>query len=155
MPAYEPTEPDRRIVESMASYGIDHHEICKVILNPRTGKPIAPKTLRRAFREELDTGMTKANAKVAESLFVQAVGAPAVLNGDGKVLREEQKRVPACGIFWAKTRMGWREPQVIQHSGAIGSYDLSKLSDEQIKQIETILSQAAIAPGDQTRTSET
>ena len=33
-----------------------------------------PKTLRKHYRDELDTGQVKASAKVAESLFRKAVG---------------------------------------------------------------------------------
>jgi hypothetical protein len=33
-----------------------------------------PKTLRKHYRDELDTGQVKASAKVAESLSRQAVG---------------------------------------------------------------------------------
>jgi hypothetical protein len=33
-----------------------------------------PKTLRKHYRDELDTGQVKASAKVAESVFRKAVG---------------------------------------------------------------------------------
>jgi hypothetical protein len=109
MPAFEPTDRDRAQVETLASYGVEHEDICLLVINPRTGKPIAPKTLRQAFRAELDTGMIKANAKVAESLYVQAVGAPAAFDAQGRKLRNEIPRNVTAGIFWAKTRMGWKE----------------------------------------------
>jgi phage terminase small subunit len=42
--------------------------------------------------------------------------------------------------------MGWKEPkQEVGHSGAVGSYDLSKLSDDELKRVEAILSRAAIS----------
>lgn len=119
-PTYEPTEADRRQVETLASYGVKEDDICLLIINPQTGKPIAPKTLRRAFRVELDTGMVKANAKVGESLFMQAVGAPAVFDANGNKIRAELPRNVAAGIFWAKTRMGWREKSELELSGNNG-----------------------------------
>jgi hypothetical protein len=38
------------------------------------GREQRPKTLRKHYRDELDTGQVKASAKVAESLFRKAVG---------------------------------------------------------------------------------
>jgi hypothetical protein len=117
---YEPNDDDRRKVETLASYGVKEDDISLLILNPHTGKSIAPKTLRKAFRLELDTGMVKANAKVGESLFTQAVGAPAVFDAAGNKIRAEVPRNVAAGIFWAKTRMGWREKSELEVSGQNG-----------------------------------
>ena len=49
----------------MAGYGVPETDIARVL-------GIDPKTLRRHYREELDTGHVLANAKVAESLFRKA-----------------------------------------------------------------------------------
>jgi hypothetical protein len=44
------------------------------------------------------------------------------------------------------TRMGWKEPpQEQKFSGAIGTYDLSKLSDDELKRAYEILARAAIS----------
>jgi hypothetical protein len=49
-------------------------------------------------------------------------------------------------IFWLKTRAGWKEPaQDHNHRGAIGSYDMSKLSTDEIKQLISILEPAALS----------
>lgn len=87
-----PTPELRKMVKAMAGYGIPHDDICHVVgAGCKTGK-----TLRRHYREELDTGEVNANAQVVGSLFKQAVG--------GNV---------AAAIFWTKARMGWsdRGPQ--------------------------------------------
>jgi hypothetical protein len=117
---FEPTEEQRRQVEAFAAYGIPQEDMCKLLLNPRTGKPIDLKTLHKHFRVELDTGMVRANAKVAESLFRQAVGAPAQYDAGGKLIRAEQAPVVSAGIFWAKARMGWKERDVHEHTGENG-----------------------------------
>ena len=101
-PAHVPDEKSRRTVEAMVGYGIQQTEISAVI-------GIAPKTLRKHYRNELDTGAVKANARVAESLFQQATGAPAVFDNQGRMVRAEQLRVPSAGIWWTKARMGWKE----------------------------------------------
>ncbi len=59
---------------------------------------IDAKTLRKHFRVELDVVFVKANAKVAESIFMQAVGAPAQYYplghpDAGKLMRVEY---PSC-----------------------------------------------------------
>ena len=77
--------------------------------SPRTDRPIDDKTLRRHFRSELESGYVKANAKVAQSLYQQATG-----GGDWT------KAVPSCAIWWSKTRMGWKETSVNEHTGKDG-----------------------------------
>ena len=59
---------------------------------------IDPKTLRKHYRDELDTGQIKANAKVTESLYRKATG--------------EGREAVVAAIFWLKTRAGWKETTV-------------------------------------------
>ena len=73
-------------------------------------------TLRKHFEEELELGAAKANTAVAQFLFDQATGA----RGDGSV---------AAAIFWAKTRMQWKETVVNEHVGS--PPDLATLSQEE------------------------
>lgn len=119
-PAYEPSDKDSAQVETLASYGIPEVDIAKLVINPKTGKPITAKTLRKHYREKLDIGIAKADAKVGESLFIQACGAPAVYDAAGNCLREEQKRVPSAAIFWMKARRGWRDNDKLEVSGNNG-----------------------------------
>lgn len=109
----------RRLVETMASYGVDQASICRIVTQ-QFGKGINDKTLRKHFRDELDTGAIKANTKVAESVFLQAVGSPAVYDAKGNKLRAEQPRVPAAGFFWMKCRARWKEVSVQEHTGQDG-----------------------------------
>lgn len=101
----------RRQVEAMAGYGVPEESIARVV-------GIDPKTLRKHYREELDTGQIKATAKVAESLFRKATG--------------EGSQSVTAAIFWLKTRGGWREtPQSRQHAVT----DLRQLSDADLERI--------------------
>jgi hypothetical protein len=122
--AYEPNEDDRKRVEAMSSYGIPEEKIALVIINPRTNAPITAKTLRKYYREELDTGMVKADSQVAQSLFRKAVGAPAewktLPDGTSVKVREEIKPDTVACIFWTKARMGWRDVTHHEHSGQNG-----------------------------------
>lgn len=93
---FNPTDKQRGIVKAFAAYGVQQDEIAKYL-------EIDPKTLRKHFRRELDTGSTEATSKVAQSLFSAATS--------GNV---------AAAIFWMKARAGWREKQVVEHTGQDG-----------------------------------
>ena len=101
-PSYQPDEVSRRQVEAMAGYGVPEADIARVL-------DIDPKTLRKHYRQELDHGHSKANAKVAENLFRKATG-------DGR-------EAVIAAIFWLKTRARWRETNVtevaIRHEDAL------------------------------------
>ncbi|TIS63879.1 hypothetical protein [Mesorhizobium sp.] len=94
--AHQPDEASRRQVEALAGYGVPETGIADMV-------GIDPKTLRKHYRHELKIGHTKANSAVAQSLFRKATG-------------EGHQSVTAA-IFWAKTRMGWKETIVNEHSG--------------------------------------
>ena len=95
--AHHPDEKTRRMVESMSGYGIGQIDIARVV-------GCTEKTLRKHYREELDTAETKANAKVAESLFKKALG-----DKNGSV---------TAAIFWLKTRAGWTEKSVVDNTSS-------------------------------------
>jgi nitroreductase len=52
-PKFEPTQDQRNQVKMMKALGIPEDRICTTITNPRTGIPVAPMTLARAFAPEL------------------------------------------------------------------------------------------------------
>lgn len=87
----QPTDDMRAMVEVMAGLGIPQDEIVRAIKNPSTGKPISPVTLRRYFRQELDSGIAKVKAKIGVN-----------------ILRLSEKNASAA-IFLAKVRLGMKE----------------------------------------------
>jgi len=93
---HDPTEKDRKTVESMAAHGIPVLDIARVV-------GISEPTLRKWYSYELQTGQTKANSMVAQSLYQKAIG-----NGQGAVT--------AC-IFWLKVRAHWVEPKPWDEAG--------------------------------------
>jgi hypothetical protein len=98
-PSHKPDPALRRQVEAMAGYGVAEADIGRVI-------GIDPKTLRKHYRDELDLGHVKANAKVAENLFRKATG--------------EGRESVTAAIFWLKTRARWKETSAIEHGGPEG-----------------------------------
>ena len=78
----------REQVRSLAARGVRQEDIAAII-GCRDAK-----TVRKYFRDQLDSGMADANAKVAGALFDKAIG------GD-----------TAAQIFWMKARAHWREKE--------------------------------------------
>ena len=98
-PPHKPDAANRRQVEAMAGYGVPEVDIARVLR-------IDPKTLRKHYRDELDGGHVKANAKVAENLFRKATG-----DGPQSV---------TAAIFWMKTRARWKETTVSEVTHDVG-----------------------------------
>lgn len=98
-PPFNPTEDQRRIVNVMAAGGFQHDAIAYAI-------GCSDETLRKYFRDELDSGGAKANAMVVGNLYRQAT--------------KDDPRATTAAIFWAKTRLGWKEPQSLELSGPDG-----------------------------------
>jgi len=110
-PRWSPTKDDRKKVEMMASIGIPQAKIAAVMR-------ISEKTLRARCRLELVTAGIVADTQVARFLFDQATGrygkgGPAV----------------AAAIFWAKTRMGWKETVISEHVGEDGKPKQAEIAD--------------------------
>lgn len=82
----------------MCGFGIPADNIARSI-------GVGPDTLRKYYREELDSGTTKANTAVAQSLYKKALG-----DGTSAV---------TAAIFWLKTRAGWKETVALEHGGAV------------------------------------
>jgi hypothetical protein len=111
-PSHKPDPELRRRVEALAGFGILEADIAGLI-------GIDAKTLRKHYRQELDFGHTKTNAKVAENLFRKATG-------DGR------ESVTAA-IFWLKARARWKEISINEHSGLDGK------PIEQVSEIRRII----------------
>tara|TARA_R110000822_G_scaffold120633_1_gene254125 strand:- start:20332 stop:20883 length:552 start_codon:yes stop_codon:yes gene_type:complete len=94
-PPFEPTEEQRKHVETLAGFGLKHDEIRHLVENPTTGRAIDEETLRRHFADELARGGPRAAAQVAQSLFRKAIG-------DGN-------QAVTAAIWYSKCRMGWKE----------------------------------------------
>jgi hypothetical protein len=73
------------MVTELSALGLRNEDICAMI---KTSIP----TLLKHYEKEIREGRIKANAKIAQTLYKKAI------DGD-----------TACLIFWAKTRLGWKE----------------------------------------------
>ena len=95
----------------MAGYGVPELDIARVI-------GIDAKTLRKHYRDELDTGQIKATAKVAEFLFHKAT--------------TEGPQCVTAAIFWMKTRGGWRETPQDHRLGIYDARDIHELTNQEL-----------------------
>jgi hypothetical protein len=78
---------------------------------------------------------------VTQSIVLMAIGGP----GKG----DWTKASPSMASFYAKTRMGWKDPKLdVALSGAVGHYDLSGLTDEEVERVTEILERTALNRAD-------
>jgi hypothetical protein len=104
---HEPTDKTRSEVSALASFGIPQEDIAAYI-------GVSHPTLRKHYPDELNLSSIKANAAVGKYLFSLASG-QAIKNG------ATHGDCKAAAIFWAKTRMGWRETNRLDHTSSDGS----------------------------------
>ncbi|MEE9195710.1 MAG: hypothetical protein V3U44_07695 [Alphaproteobacteria bacterium] len=121
---FQPGEDQREAVLLMAGHGMPEDAIAKVM-------KITPAALRRHFPNELSTARTIANSKVAETAYQLATSGKA----------------PAVTMFWLKTRAGWRDRADLadgegEAAPAPPGFDLSKLSDTELDQLEKLMEKA-------------
>ena len=110
-PLHQPTEKTRAEIIALRSYGVPIKEVAAYI-------GIDDKTLYKYYREELENSAIKANANVGKFLY-QAASGQALTTG------ASYSDCVRAAMFWAKTRMGWKETNVQEHTGANGA-DLPK-----------------------------
>lgn len=102
-------------VLALSQYGVPQEDIAATI-------GCCVETLVKLYADEMARGKAVANARIGRRLFEKA------MDGDTASL-----------IFWAKTRMGWRETQKLDVTSSDGtmspapvSVDLSAMSGEEL-----------------------
>ena len=103
--SHEPTDQTRSEVAALASFGIPQEDIAAYI-------GISHPTLRKHYEQELKVSSIKANAAVGKYLYRLASGM-ALKDPQNPASHSECSR---SAMFWAKTRMGWRETNHTLHS---------------------------------------
>jgi hypothetical protein len=98
---FNPTTEQRGNVEAMIGFGIPETEICLLIKNPATGKPINLATFRKYFAAEIATGAAKVKSLVGNCIVASILGREGGLT--------DQRARARLAVLFAKTRMGWTE----------------------------------------------
>lgn len=110
---HSPTDEQRKTVETMAGYGMPHEDIALFL-------DVSGNTLTKYYGRELKMGRVKANSKVTQGLFQQAMAGNTT-----------------ASIFWLKTRAGWRETvhvkseSTVDLNANVATTDLPRLSREE------------------------
>lgn len=118
---FKPTAAQRKAVAVWASIGTPHDAMAAQL-------GIARMTLDKHFALELARGKALTDQEIAKSLYQKAITG----------------NVP-CLIFWAKTRLGWRETNRTEVTGADGGpvATVQNLSDAELRaQLQAILDAA-------------
>lgn len=111
--SHEPTDETRAQVQALASFGTPQEDIAEFI-------GISKPTLAKYYKEELKISSIKANAEVGKFLFNMASGRA---QKQGASFAECSR----AAMFWAKTRMGWRETNNLDHTSSDGSMTPPKI----------------------------
>ncbi len=121
-PLHQPTDKTRAEIIALRSYGVPIKEVAAYI-------GIDDKTLYKYYKDELENSAIKANANVGKFLY-QAASGQALTTG------ATYSDCVRAAMFWAKTRMGWKETNVQEHTGKDGTPLLKTakdLTEEELK----------------------
>ena len=122
-PEHEPSDDLRRNVLAMSGFGLRQEDIALVT-------NLSIKTLCKHYKNELQRGKAVALAKVADTLYQQAIS--------GNL---------TAAIFYLKSQGGWSERHQIEHSGPggtpLGNNDYSRLSFKELQLLERLLSKVS------------
>ena len=100
----------------MAGLAIPEDKICLAVINPQTHKPISTTTLRRAFRQEINTAQIELHTLVGNALINAALGERPIA---GEPIRSDAARMNAM-MFYLECRAGWKRGMLLQHSNPTG-----------------------------------
>jgi hypothetical protein len=104
--AFVPKPEQRAIVKTLTGLGIPQTEICRLVTNPQTGKPLDPKSLRKHFALEIRTGAVELKFLVGRFVLATILGLPPP---PGTTAITDERARARLAILFLKTRMGWRE----------------------------------------------
>ena len=96
-PKFEPTQDQRSQVKQMKALGIPEDRICKTITNPRTGKPVSPMTLARAFAREFASGATEFHTLVGNFILCAILGKKPALGAEEIALNRSRSLAGRSG----------------------------------------------------------
>lgn len=100
-PPHVPTPVFREQVVKFKGLGFTHDQVASLLM-------ISDETLRRHYRRELDTAEINSNFNVINNLYNIATD-------------PDHRSSAQAAIFWAKTRLQWRETNRTEVTGADGA----------------------------------
>jgi hypothetical protein len=124
------TPEQRNNVKILVGLGVPQAMICQLVVNPQTGKPLDEGTLKKHFPREIAVGAAELHARMGSFMVANIFGMtpPA---GTQPIKNESSRAM--LSIFFAKTRMGWKESGVSEHATADGKPFIFKVSKTDAK----------------------
>lgn len=98
---------------------------------------------------QVRAAVANAQRKVSRRAEVTAESLLEELEEARQLALQEKQTSAAVAASMGKAKIGGHIVERHKHSGVIGTYDLSKLSDEELDRLESILGPLAVAGGDQ------
>jgi hypothetical protein len=92
-PPHKPSKMNRKFVKTMLGAGLKQSQVCAML-------EISEPTFRKHYNREIETAEAEVHALVGQSLVFNAIGGPE---------KDWTKANMSAAIFYAKTRMGWKE----------------------------------------------
>jgi len=103
---FVPTPEQRNTVRVLVALGIPQKQICRLVLNRQTQKPLDHKTLRRRFAHEIAIGTAELHAVIGKLMVATILGTPPPA---GTVAIHDEQSRTALLQFFARTKLGWTE----------------------------------------------
>ena len=106
------TPEQRNNVKILVGLGVPQAMICQLVVNPQTGKPLDEGTLKKHFPPICEC--------VSCGISFHTANPEPIKNESSRAM---------LSIFFAKTRMGWKETVVSEHANADGKpfiFEVSK-----------------------------
>lgn len=134
---FQATKAQRRTVEAMIGAGVSVEVARKIIVNEKTGRPVARQTFYKMFRDEIEDGHARITGKAAATM-VQAMDDR---NKDGLVTHPAQR----AAEFWLARREPelFSERRINENIERKAADELGKVSEEQAERIADNVLQAA------------
>jgi len=129
-----PQRGQQALVETLHGYGLPLEQVRLLVINPETGEALSKPSLIKHFRPQLDVAQAKANSKVLQTAFNIATDT-------------SNPRCAAMNMFWQKTRMGFKEVQVTEHTGPDGGPIKTINGDMTVQQAAAAYAATLRAPG--------
>jgi hypothetical protein len=121
------SDESRKIVGNMCSYGLDVLDVSRL-------SGLSTSTLYRHYKHELQTAALQKDLMVLQGAFLKCIGGPEQNweKADGQMQR-----------WWIASRQRWQPPAGRQINANF-HMDLTRLSDQELEQLERIMEAAAM-----------
>ena len=113
---FVPTPEQRNTVRVLVGLGIQQKQICRLVLNRQTQKPLDHKTLRKHFAQEIATATAELHLLIGKFMLATIFGTPPPA---GTVAIKDDRARGQLMMFFARTRLGWTAPVVNRPEGHV------------------------------------